>query len=254
MGNFATVRVAALTLTLFAPVAAAAATQLPPKLGYTFYLRGERAGHANVRIAEKNGTITIESTFDVGTGASKIALTTHTEADAHTYALRSFSYKGTKGGTPVAASVTVLGDSVYGSTTAGSTVVRQGRRVTPKPVLVWEDWTMDLEILLGLQQSREFQNPLKRGVVLAASYSSALATIGFTGEVSVESATQSLIARKLVVAIEGGQPFESLIDPKRWVPVYLRFPGVGAEIFLDDFYGDNPVSKYPAPNGASSGR
>ena len=107
---------------------------------------------------------------------------------------------------------------------------------------------MDLEILLGLEQAREFQNPITRGLLLAGSFATAKVTLGFTGEVSVDASDRSTVARKLMVGIEGGQPFESLIDSERGIPVYIGFPGIGAEVFLNDFFGDNPVSRLrPAP-------
>jgi len=70
----------------------------------------------------------------------------------------------------------------------------------------------------------------------------------------VDGSNQSMTARKLLVAIQGGDPFESLIDPERGIPVYIRFPGIGAEVFLNDFYGDNPVSQYPSAPGSTAGK
>lgn len=254
MGNFATARVVALTLTLLSWAGAEAATTLPPKLGYTFYVRGQRVGQSDVRITVDRDVIRIESKLRVTTGESSVELSTKTEADPKTYAVRSFSYRGTKAGTPVASSVTVLGDSVYGSVTVRNQTTREARRVTPTPILVWEDWVMDLEILLGLEQAREFRNPITRGLLLAGSYSTAKVSLGFTGEVSVEATDRSTVARKLLVAIEGGQPFESLIDSERGIPVYIGFPGIGAEVFLNDFFGDNPVSRLRPIPGTPTGR
>lgn len=254
MGNFATARAFALILSLVSWAGAEAATTLPPKLGYTFYVRGQRVGQADVRITERKDAIRIESKLRVQAGESSTELSTKTEADPHTYALRSFSYQGSKGGMPVSASVTVLGDSVYGMVTTGDTKKPEARRVTPTPIVVWEDWVMDLEILLALEQAREFKNPMTRGLLLAGSYATAKVTLGFTGEVALETETRSTVARKLVVSIEGGQPFESLIDSERGIPVYIRFPGIGAEVFLNDFFGDNPTSRLQPGSGAPSGR
>jgi hypothetical protein len=254
MGNFATARAFALILSLVSWAGAEAATTLPPKLGYTFYVRGQRVGQADVRITERKDVLRIESKLRVAAGESSIELWTKTEADPRTYAVRSFWYQGSKGGMPVSASVTVLGDSVYGMVTMGDTKTPHARRVTPTPVAVWEDWVMDLEILLGLEQAREFKNPMTRGLLLAGSYSTAKVTLGFTGEVAVEAGNRSTVARKLVVSIEGGQPFESLIDPERGIPVYIGFPGIGAEVFLNDFFGDNPASRLQPASGTSSGR
>jgi len=254
MGNLATALIAALVLTLASPTSAEQTTTLPSKLGYTFYVRGERVGESDVRLTTDRNSLRIETKFRVDSGVDGIELSTRTEADPRTYALRSFSYRGMKGGKPVSSSVTVEGDSVYGAVAVGGDERSHGRLVTPTPILVWEDWAMDIEILLGLQQAREFKNPATRGVLLAGSYASAAVTLGFTGEAAVEAGGRTLAARKLVVAIEGGAPFESLIDPKRGIPVYIHFPAMRAEVFLDDFFGDNPASRYTAPSTPAKGR
>ncbi len=253
MGNFATARAAVLILALVTSTAEAAAEGLPSKLAYTFYLRGSRVGQASVTIQEKGEVLRLESKLHVETAKARLELSTHTEADPKTFALRSFAYEGVKGKDTVATSVTVLGDSVYGFTATNGKRQPQARRVNPHPILVWEDWVPDIEILLALQQAREFKNPSTRGLLLAGSYASSIVTVGYSGEVVVESATKSMVARKLLVAIQGGDPFESLIDPKRGVPVYIRFPGIGAEIFLDDFFGDNPISRYKTPESPATG-
>jgi hypothetical protein len=55
-----------------------------------------------------------------------------------------------------------------------------------------------------------------------------------------------MTARKLVVIIRGAEPFESHVDPARGVPVYIRFPTSQAEAFLDEVFGENPVTFYSA--------
>jgi hypothetical protein len=215
-------------------------------------VRGKRVGRSDVRVVKTADALRFESKVRVNDGVATIELNTRTEADPRTYALRTFTYEGTKGGQPVSCSVTVQGDSAFGSVAMGGPKQPRRSRVTPGPMVVWEDWVMDLEILLALQEARKVDNTSKRGLLLAGSYASAMVTLGYTGEVVVESAEKSMTVRKLVVAIQGGGPFESLVDPKRGVPVYIHFPGIQAEVFLDDFFGDNPVPKYSpaadAPN------
>jgi hypothetical protein len=31
------------------------------------------------------------------------------------------------------------------------------------------------------------------------------------------------------------------------MPIYMAFPGVNTAVFLDDFYGDNQISRYRLP-------
>lgn len=250
MGNLTTARAVALTIAVaYAPLAGAAES-LPSKVAYTFYARGERVGRSEVRITRGAEALRFASKVWVSNGEAVIELSTRTEADPRTYALRSFAYEGSKGGTTVAASVTVRADSVFGFVAMGGSRESRRARVAPTPAVVWEDWVMELEILLALQQERAFKTASTRGLLLAGSYSAAQVTLGYTGEAVVESSNRSMTTRKLLVAIEGGEPFESFVDPKRGVPVYIHFPGIRAEVFLDDFFGDNPVSRYSPPTDA----
>lgn len=243
MGNFASVRFTALALVLTAVVTAEGATQLPRTVAYTFYLGGRRVGQSETRIVQSPGVLRFESNLRVENGPNVVELSTRTEADPTTYAIRRFSCSGTKGGKPMSTSVTVEGDSVYGSVTVGETTSKRGVRMKP-PIAVWEDWILDIQILLALQQARMGDRASTLSLLLAASYSVNSVTLGYTGEASVDGNDRSLVARKLLVAVLGGEPFESFVDPKRGVPVYIRFPGLQAEVFLDDFFGDNPASAY----------
>jgi len=247
MGNFATARIAAFIVALMSAAGAHAGTAIPKQIGYTYFVRGERVGRSDVKVTQTADVLRFESKIHVVSGEATTELSTRTEADPRTSAIRSFSYEGSKGGTPVSSSITVLGDSCYGWVSMGEGGKKEprARRVTPGPMIVWEDWVMDLEILLALQQARASNNSSTRGIVLAASYSSAVATLGYTGDVVVESPQKSMAARKLLISIQGGSPFESLVDPERGIPVYIHFPGIQAEIFLDEFFGENPVSRYP---------
>ncbi len=252
MGNFATRHLSAL-IVVCASGGVAEAT-LPSRAAYTFFVQGQRVGHCDVRIVQSADALHLQSKIRVENGPTVIELSTRAEADPRTYALRAYSFEGTKGGMPVSATLAVVGDSVTGTTAIDGQTRRHRRSVTPRPVVVWEDWAMEIEILLALQQAREFKNPSTRALLLAGSFSSTVITLGFTGEAVVESADRSMTARKLVIGIEGGEPFESLIDPKQGVPVYIHFPGLKAEAFLDNFFGDNPVPRYSPPPPTPSGR
>jgi hypothetical protein len=236
------------------PVAAEKAPPLPATIGYTFFLDGKRVGRTDIRVSQTRDALRFESKLRVDKGPASIELSTRTEADPSTYALRTFSFNGTKAGAETSAHVTVVGDSAYGTIATEGGPKPRGRRVRAGPMVIWEDWVMELEILLARQQAREFQNPKTRDLVLAASFGAGSVTLGYSGEAIVESGSRSLVARKLMVAIQGGEPFESLIHPELGIPVYIRFPGVRAEIFLDQFFGDNPVSLYATRSGSQGSR
>jgi hypothetical protein len=254
MRKFAPLMVVVLAAALSSPVAADKTPTIPATIGYTFFVDGKRVGRSDIRVTQTRDALQFQSTLRVDNGPASIELSTRTEADPTTYALRTFSYQGKKGGAAATANVTVAGDSTFGVAVLGGSKTERGRRVNNPPVIIWEDWVMELEILLARQQAREFQSPKHRDLVLASSFGTGTVTLGYSGEVLVESETRSVVAKKLLVAIQGGEPFESMIHPELGVPVYIRFPGVKAEVFLDQFYGENPVSFYVVRSGAQGKR
>ena len=52
------------------------------------------------------------------------------------------------------------------------------------------------------------------------------------------------IERTVLIAMGGSNAFASFYDPGRRLPVYIAFPSVAVEVFLDEFYGDTPVSRF----------
>jgi hypothetical protein len=229
------------------------ATRLPEKLAYTFFLGGQRVGHADIRVTSGSTALLFESNMKVQLGPGAIALHCRTEADPRTFVVRRFSFEGTKGGKPVAAEVAVQGDTATGWTEVDGH--REPRVATnPGGYFVFEDWVMELEVLLALHQAQSDKHSDTYRVLFANSFLETSLLAGYSGESLVEAPGRSLAARKLEVAMQGGSPFQSLVDPATGVPTYLQFPGVKAEAFLDSFFGKNPESRYPAPAADSTGR
>jgi hypothetical protein len=235
-------------------VPAWAGRDLPASIGYTLYMDGSRVGHSGMTIARRGDSLVFESRTRVEVGPNVIDLTSRTEADPVTFEVRRFAYEGTKGGMPAAAHVEIRGDSAVGWVRSpGSDERRPRSQVGAGGFVVFEDWIMDLEVLLALRHGRSERNPADYPLLFANSFLPAELVVGFTGEASVESATRSMVARKLELLMSGGKPFESLLDPATGIPVYLHFPGTRAEAFRDDFFGDAPIPRYRPADGASSG-
>jgi hypothetical protein len=241
--KFGTLLLASAGLMLCAPSPSPA---LPKNLGYTFYVNGRPVGRTDIRVSQSAEAIRFESHTRVVIGPNAVELTCRTEADPKTFAVRTFSYEGTKGGTPVATRVHVLGDSVYGFVTTAGERRDRARKLAYPRALVFEDWIVELQIVLAQTQAQSTHVSDTYALVSADSFLPKDLVMGYTGEVLVEAGPRSMTARKLAVSIAGGAPFESHIDPARGVPVYIRFPGVRAEMFLDELFGDSPVS-YFAP-------
>jgi len=228
-----------------------AGESLPRTLHYTFFIAGQPAGEAEIHITRTNSSLVFESTTHVVLNGNVVDLVCRTDADPTTFKVRKFSYTGTKGGTPVESVVHVSPDSVYGTILSGGIDVRKKKDVRGREVIVFEDWVVEVQILLALRQERSDRVSTTYRFVFANTFLPADARAGYTGDVLVEGPGRSMTARKLAVGIQGGPPFESHVD-SRGVPVYLNFPGVAAEIFLVEFFGDNPPTHYP-PTAKPSG-
>ena len=232
------------TVALILLAGAMPADALPKKLAYLFYVDGQPVGRSDIKVTQSPGVLRFESKTYVAIGPNVIELACVTDADPRTYAVREFSMEGTKGGQPVAARVYALGDSVHGYVVTGGDRREKARRLPHPGTIVFEDWVMELEILLALTQARSTHVSDTYNLVFAGSFLPTDVVAGYTSEILVEAGSRSMAARKLAVAIKGADPFESHVDPNRGVPVYLQFPQVRAEIFLEEVFGDNPVSRF----------
>jgi hypothetical protein len=253
MRNFAHLT---LSLLIACPLASiASAGTLPSALGYSLYVDGVRVGHSGMKIKQDGKTLRFESRTRVELGPNIIELTSRTEADPATFEIRRFSFEGTKGGMPTAGEIVLCGDSATGWLQSTSSTERHPRaQVNRGGFIVFEDWVMDLEVLLALRQAAAPANPTTYRILFANSLVPADLVAGFTGEAMVETDTRSLTARKLEIYLFGGTPFVSHVDPASGLPVYLHFPGTRTEAFRDDFFGDKPMSRYPASGSGASAR
>jgi hypothetical protein len=226
------------------PAHAAPAGTLPKTLGYTFYVRGEPAGRADIKITRTKNDLVFESRTRVVNNYAVLAYTSKTVADPTTYQVRDFKLEGTKSDFPIACEAHLHADSAYGYVETNGKLVDKHVQIRFKPAVLFEDWLVEHEILLALTQARSTSKTSTYGLLFPTAFSPADLTMGYSGDVLVEAGAKSMTARKLVVIIGGAQPFESHVDPKTMVPVYIRFPDSQTEMFLDQIFGENPLSYY----------
>jgi len=220
------------------------ADPLPKTLGYTFYVRGEPAGRADIKITQGSKQLVFESRTRVLNNFSVLAYTSRTVADPKTYLVRDFRLEGTKGDNPVSCEAHLSADSAYGFVETSGNLVDKRIQMKTSPTVLFEDWLVEHEVLLALTQAHATQRTSTYGVLFPSSFTPADITLGYSGDVLVEAGAKSMTARKLVVIIRGAQPYESRVDPKTGVPVYIRFPESETEIFLDAIFGENPLTYY----------
>jgi hypothetical protein len=227
-----------------APAANAGAGTLPKTLGYSIYVQGEPAGRADIKITQTSKQLVFESQTRVVNNYAVLAYTSRTVADPKTYLVRDFTLKGTKGDYPISCEAHMHADSCYGFVEINGNLVDKRLRMPITPTVIFEDWVVEHEVLLALTQGRSKEKTAKYGLLFPSTFTPADITLGFSGDILVEAGARSMTARKLVVIIRGATPYESRVDPKNGVPVYIRFPESQTEIFLDEIFGENPVTYY----------
>jgi len=101
-----------------------------------------------------------------------------------------------------------------------------------------------VQSVTALTQAASTERTKTYGVLFPSTFTPATVTLGYSGDVLVEAGARSMTARKLVIILSGAAPYESHVDPKTGVPVYIRFPQSETEIFLDKIFGENPITYY----------
>lgn len=231
-------------LVCLAPLTGVQAGTLPQTLGYSFYVEGEPAGRADIKITQTAKELVFESRTRVLTNYSVMAYTARTVADPKTYFVRQFSMEGTKGERSIACAATLTPDSVFGYLETSDGPADRRLKMPLSPTLLFEDWLVEHEVLMALTQARATEKTSKYGLLFPSTFTPATMTMGYAGDVLVEAGAHSMTARKLVVILTGASPYESHVDPKTGIPVYIRFPQTETEIFLDKIFGENPLTYY----------
>lgn len=242
MYRLATLLVAGVLCAL--PTDGARAETLPKTLHYSFYVQGEPAGHADIKITQTAKSLVFESQTRVLTGFSVMALTSRTVADPKTYAIRDFTYSGTKGDNTVSCEAHMRADSVYGFTETNGVLADKHLKMRYPKNIMFEDWVVEHEILMALAQAHSPQKTDTYGLLFTSNFTPAEITMGYSGDILVEAGAKSMTARKLVILIQGAQPYESHVDPKTGVPAYIRFVESQTEMFRNDIFGENPLTYY----------
>jgi hypothetical protein len=224
------------------------ANSLPETIGYTIFNRGHEVGHSQIDVTQTATEIVFESTTRVQfTAADSMSVTSRTVADPQTFLIRSFEYDGIRGPSTIHAEVTVYGDSLHYLIDRNGEITDDYKKSPYEYNLMLEDYIMEHEVLIALSHNARVEGtstPAHYGVLFPLGAVMTSADIVFASDLEIESDTESAVCKKLVIKISGSEPFATFFDPERGLPVYMAFPQTLVEVFLDDFFGDSPVTRY----------
>ena len=229
------------------PVAAQSGL-LPPESGYTIYIHGQPAGKSTLRVTETGDGLVMESTSSVHWDQFKLELKTRTVADKQTFLVKKFTWDGERTGMLISGEAVVNGKTVEGFMVENGEKVPFKRVSKNAQIVFMEEYVVAHQVLMALVFARSDGRTHRYGLLFPSNLNLTDMTLVKGSELAVESETKETICEKYTVEISGSSPFVGYYDAKRKMPVYLAFPVSGTEEFLDEFFGDRPVSRWTESN------
>ena len=222
------------------------AVDFPAKATYLFFIQGTPAGRSDIECAAEGGAYVFRSTSNVFRGEFADTMFCRTEFDKKTLRPRLFQYKGVVSSEKVSGTIRVEGDSAFSRTETGGNPfsVRVG---WVEPKLLFQNFVP--EHLVVLSRFLTASDALVRRFTIL--FPADMMFVPGVGEVAseLELATRPspTICKKFGIAFQSSLPFFMYVDLKRDIPVYMDFPGVQTEMFLQSAFGDHPATKYAPP-------
>jgi hypothetical protein len=224
--------------------AGADAGELPDNFSYTIIKEGKRVGQTTTNVEIKDGICVFSSVTEVEFGEFALDVTTVTEMDAETFTARKFSYQGIRNEKLVEGEFVIEDKTIEGWTQENEFKTPYSYVSQFPGVLMLEDYVICHEAMIANAFMAGDNDPARFGLLMPSAGHTSFIEIAKGSVSSLESEISEAICTKLVVSVSGSSPFASYFDPERSLPVYIAFPAALVEVFLDDFWGDAPVSRY----------
>ncbi len=231
-----------LVVFLFSGVSAAG--PLPSEFSYTILKEGKQIGTSATQVESGKKTVVFTTNTQLEFDQFELDLNTRTEVDSKTFVVQKITYDGIRMGKIIEGEYVIEGAAVNGWTSEDGNQTPYTRHAEVPRVLLLEDYVMCHEVIIANAHMATGEDVSEFGLLMPSSGMMISVQIGAGSVTALESETQEAICTKLVVAMSGSQAFASFYDPKRGLPVYLAFPAAMVEVFLDDFYGDTPISRF----------
>jgi hypothetical protein len=222
----------------------ASAGELPESFSYTVIKEGKRVGQTVTSVETRDGLHVFSSVTEVEFDDFSLDVTTTTAMDAETFTARKFSYQGIRNDKLIEGEFIFDGKDIEGWTEEDGVKTPCSRVSSADGVLVLEDYVICHEVMIANAFVAQSKDPARFGLLMPSAGHPTSVEISKGSVSSLESETREAICTKLIVSISGSSPFASYFDPERSLPVYIAFPSVLVEVFLDEFWGDTPISRY----------
>ncbi len=224
----------------------AGAQKLPGKVSFTVLIEGEKVGHTDITIEETANRLILTSIMKLERANLTQTGSARTVADKQTYQVLKFDCEQERNGIKYGADLNYDADRIYGHTIDQNETFGASRTPQHKTTIFLADFLFEHQILLGRLHTSRYEDrvPHRYGLIFPLNLSQANVAITTASEAFLESDIKEAAVVKLHVAIDGSEPFVSFWDQGRGLPLYIAFPATNTEVFLDEFFGDTPISRF----------
>lgn len=227
--------------------------EFPAKATYLFFIQGAYAGRSEIKCIQADGAYVFGSTSNVVHGEFSETLSCRTEFDKKTLRPRLFQYKGVLSGDSLSGTIRVDGDSAFSNLKIGANSFAV-RVPWADPKLFFQNYVPEHLIVLAHHLAASEALAQRFTILFPSDMMFVPGAAEVASEVELATRPSPVVCKKILVAFQSSLPFYLYVDRKRNLPVYMDFPGVQTEMFLQSAYGDHPGTKYAPPEDPGTQR
>lgn len=221
---------------------------IPREFSYTYLIEGQIVGKSATKTTETADRWIFDTRSEIGFGEYKLDLVSRTEADKKTYRVLKFQYDGYKGGMMIAGEASIHADSIAGYMVENGATFPGHVQLMNDELVVFEDYVAVHQVLMVRAFFEKGLELWNTDMFLPSTFQFKEVALGTFADAYLESDYDEAVVSKVQIEMKGAHQYIIFYDKKRGMPLYMAFPGVNTEAFLDEFYGDMPVSRYRLPS------
>jgi hypothetical protein len=222
------------------------AAEPPSKAIYLYFVQGQPAGKAEIQTTLEGGAYVVTSTSEIDFVDFNQTLTCRTDFAKESRRPTLFRYDGFRNDVKMSGTVRIGNGSAEGKLESGGTPY-SGRVAWNDPTYLFQDYVPD-HLMMMARDLLALEKESSTFTVLFPSNMVLLPAIASNeSEIELPVRPKPVVCRKFGIGFQNAAPFFVYVDSKQGIPIYVDFPSVQTEVFLQGTFGDHPATKYVAP-------
>ncbi len=222
------------------------AAEPPSKATYLYFVQGQPAGRAEIQTTQEGGAYVVTSTSKIEFIDFNQTLSCRTEFEKATRRPTLFRYDGVRNKEKMSGTVRIGNGAAEGKLEAGETPY-SGRVTWKDPTYLFQDYVPDHLMMMARDLLALEKESSAFSVLFPSSMVLLPAVASNESEIELPVRPKPVVCRKFGIGFQNAAPFFVYVDSKQGIPIYLDFPAVQTEVFLQGTFGDHPATKYVAP-------